>query len=281
MNDPGTPLPSSGAQEDEAKAWEADVQGKETEEAPEASPPEAKPAAPARPPMPTFKVTTFLYVFLGLLGLWMLIDTQARNSIAGLLGTSSSASGPLYYLIGFNSQYLLLTMALAGAIEMLITSVAYNYTTNWIKAAKVQKWSSAFRKVQMEAIRSGKKDRIAALKPHQERLTRLSGEVSIAQFKGMAITYFLLILIYTWVGLVIAGSNSVQQTVDLGGTSINLLSKIDNLIPYWFLIFSLYTVPFSLVFRRILKHVWLRRYAAEHQLGPLAPAPGDAARGTA
>jgi len=240
----------------------------------EAAEPEAPaaPARPARPPPPPMKLSTMVYFFLGFLGLYMLIDSSARNQIAGLLGTTPTAGGPLYWLIGFDSKYLLVTMALAGAIEMLITSLAYNYTTDWIKAAKVQKWSAAFRKVQMEALRSGKKDRIAALKPHQERLTRLSSEVSIAQFKGMAITYFLLILIYTWVGLVIANAAATAQTISLGGSSIDLMSHVGSLpIPYWFLIFSLYTVPFSLVFRRVLKHIWLRRYAAEHHLGPGAP----------
>jgi uncharacterized membrane protein (DUF106 family) len=281
MSGTGTPLPSSAdATEplptEEASAPEEPEAEVTTEEA------EPKPAAkPARPPPPPFKISTFLYVFLGLLGLWMLIDSQARSSIAGLLGTSPGNSGPLYWLIGFNSDYLLLTMALAGAIEMLITSIAYNYTTNWIKAAKVQKWSSAFRKVQMEAIRSGKKDRIAALKPQQEKLTRLSGEVSIAQFKGMAITYFLLILIYSWVGLTISAANSVQRTVSFGtGSSVLLTSNVGGLpIPIWFIIFSLYTVPFSLIFRRLLKHLWLRRYAEEHHLsfGP----PGSGASGGA
>jgi uncharacterized membrane protein (DUF106 family) len=276
MTDREKPLPSATPEEPEEEEEEA---GDEEEEGEAENEPE--PAAPVRPPVPTFKFSTFLYVFLGLLGLWMLIDTNARNGIAGLLGTSPTQPGPLYAAIGFGSDYLLATMALAGAIEMLITSVAYNFTTNWVKAAKVQKWSAAFRKVQMAAIRSGKKDRIAALKPHQERLTRLSSEVSIAQFKGMAITYFLLILIYTWVGLVIGHANSVQQTVSLGGTSVNIFYNISGLpIPWWFVIFSLYTVPFSLIFRRVLKHVWLRRYAAEHQLGPVALA-SDAGRGSA
>jgi len=213
----------------------------------------------------------------------MLIDTTARNGIACALGTfsvappispCSSGSGPLYLLIGFSSNYLLVTMALAGALEMFATALAYNFTTDWVKSAKVQKWSAAFRKVQMEAIRSGKKDRIAALKPHQERLTRLSSEVSIAQFKGMAITYFLLILIYTWVGLVINSASNFQETVSLGGTSINLAHAIwaGGPIPWWFVIFSLYTVPFSLIFRRILKHFWLRRYAAERGTGAAPPA---------
>jgi uncharacterized membrane protein (DUF106 family) len=285
MSDDGTPLPSE-ADVEEVDSESTDEGAPLEDEAarimrgeaePEAEPEAPAPARPARPPAPTFKFTTFLYVFLGLLGLWMLIDQSARNSIAGLLGTGPTNGGPLYALIGFSSNYLLLTMLLAGAVEMFITSVAYNYTTDWVKAAKVQKWSSAFRKVQMAAIRSGKKDRIAALKPQQERLTRLSGEVSIAQFKGMAITYFLLILIYTWVGLVILNANSVQQTVNLGGTTINLIHNVGTLpIPYWFIIFSLYTVPFSLVFRRILKHVWLRKYAAEHHLTTGPPASGSA-----
>ncbi len=227
-----------------------------------------------RPPAPTFRVSTMIYVFLGLLGLWMILDTQLRNSFADSLGYSGNPHGPLYLAIGFGSNYLLATMAVAGAIEMLITAFAYNYTTDWVKAAKVQKWSAAFRKVQMAAIRSGKKDRIEALKPHQQRLARLSGEVSIAQFKGMAITYFLLILIYTWVGIVIAGASAAAQTISLRGAAIHLMQHVGSLpVPWWFVIFSLYTIPFSLVFRRLLKHVWIRRYAARHPV-PAGPSTG-------
>ena len=249
---------------------------------PVASAEEESPPPRPRPPAPQFKFSTFLYVFLGLLGLWMLIDVQARNGIGTALGVSVAASGPLYFLIGFQSNYLLLTMAVAGAIEMLVTAIAYNYTTDWVKAARVQKWSAAFRKVQMEAIRSGKKDRIAALKPHQERLTRLSGEVSIAQFKGMAITYFLLILIYTWVGLVISHANSIQQTISLNGASVHLMAPVASglPIPWWFLIFSLYTIPFSMAFRRVLKNLWLQRYVRRHPPEGTTGTPG-AAGGTA
>jgi uncharacterized membrane protein (DUF106 family) len=259
-----------------------------TDESEEADEPEtgtttAPTTAPARP-APQFKISTFIYVFLGMLGLLMIIDTAARNGVAGFFGVGPGGAslglptnGPLYYLIGFSSNHILATMAIAGAIEMLITALAYNYTTDWIKAAKVQKWGAAFRKVQMEAIRSGKKDRIAALKPHQERLTRLSSEVSIAQFKGMAITWFLLILIYTWIGLLIEAATVAQQTVSIGGTSINLYTfKVFNYFPLWFFIFSLYTVPLSLVFRRILKNYWLRRHMERSPTEPGPPAPSAA-----
>jgi uncharacterized membrane protein (DUF106 family) len=266
----GLPLPSV------PEPQPAPLRAEEDDEDDEEEPGPARP--PPRPPAPTFRFSTaaFVYIFLGMLGFWMLIDSAARNQIAGLLGVSAGSPGPLYDAIGFGSSYLLLTMALAGAIEMLITSVAYNYTTDWIKAAKVQKWSSAFRKVQMAAIRSGKKDRIDALRPHQERLARLSGEVSIGQFKGMAVTYFLLILIYTWVGLVIGKAPSSSQVIALGGSTLHLtrpvLSSIP--VPWWFLIFSVYTIPFSMVFRRLLKHWWLRRYLATHPPASGAPSAG-------
>lgn len=266
------PLPSAADEDDDDGPDDGDDSG---------------PVGPApRPPSPPpvrFSPMTSVYLFLGFLGLWMLVDAGARNQIAGLLGTTPASSGPLYWAIGFDSNYLFLTMALAGALEMLITAAAYNYTTDWVKAAKVQSWSASFRKVQMAAIRSGKKDRLDALKPHQQKLSRLSGEVSIAQFKGMAITYFLLILIYTWVGLVIAGANSVQQTLTLGpGTHLVLTEHVGGLpVPWWFLLFSLYTIPFSLVFRRVLKNVWLRRYAREHPpSSPAVPASGAAGGGS-
>jgi len=293
MPDPGAPLRSegasggpAGAETEESLLTEGAAEGPLTEatsEPTEATTEETAPAAaPVRPPAPrgTFKISTFVIVFLGLLGLLMLLETNTRNSIAQSLGVSPSSGGPLYSAFGFSSHYLLATMALAGALEMLVTALAYNYTTDWVKQAKVVKWSGAFRKVQMEAIRSGKKDRIEALKPYQERLTRLSSEVTIAQFKGMAITYFMLILMYTWIGLVILNASLTEQTISLGGGSLHLLAPVLSglPIPWWFLIFSLYTVPFSFVFRRALKTYWVRRYAREHQIEPVAPAPTVAGR---
>jgi hypothetical protein len=84
------------------------------------------------------------------------------------------------------------------------------------------------------------------------------------------------------VGLTIGAANSVQQTVSLGGESINLLHSVGSLpIPYWFVIFSLYTVPFSLVFRRILKHLWLRRYASQQSASPGSPPASGVVGGAA
>lgn len=252
MADGERPLPSSG----------------ESETAAAPSKDAVDPNAPVRPPPIEFKLSTFVLTFLFLLGVLMIFIPSERIQVASAIGA------PLSILIGFGGAYLLLTMLLAGVIEMLLTALAYNWTTDWVKAARVQSWSAAFRKVQMAAVRSGKKDRIAALQPHQQELTKLTGEVSMAQLKGMAVTWFLVIAIYTWVGIYIGAATTSHQVVNIGGALINLTQK-EWIVPLWFLLFSLYTVPFSLAFRRFLKHYSLRRYAETLR----TPAPEPAASG--
>jgi uncharacterized membrane protein (DUF106 family) len=226
------------------------------------------------PSSPGFRFSTFLYTFLFLLGILMIFDTGTRYGVAEGIGY---LLGPL---IGFGGHYPLLTMFVAASVEMVLTALAYNYTTDWVKTAKVQKWSTAFRKVQMAAMRSGKKDRIQALQEHQQTLTRLSMEVQFAQLKGMAITWFLVIAIYSWVYLFLAGSiaggfstgihaictpavspGSTCGAVffPLGPYSVNLLGFLIGPIQAWFIIFSVYTIPLSLIFRRLLKHYALRQ----------------------
>ncbi|HUI38529.1 MAG TPA: EMC3/TMCO1 family protein, partial [Thermoplasmata archaeon] len=220
-----------------------------SEEAPES------PARPAGPPVPQFKFSTFILTFLFVLGILMLFDTSTRNGVANAFGLL------LAPLIGFGQHDILLTMFFAGLIEMALTAVAYNWATDWVKTARVQSWSGAFRKVQMAAIRSGKKDRIDALKPHQNEITKLTGELSISQLKGMAVTWFLVIAIYTWVGLFIA--SLPDKVVDIGGAAVNLTHTIGP-IPDWIILFSLYTFPLSYVLRRAFKHYSLRRYELAH-----------------
>jgi len=244
----------------------------------ESTAPEAPPsAAPARPPVPTFKPSTTILFFLFILGIFMLFDTGLRNEVAGVIGAL------LQPAIGFGSHSantVLLTMLLAGLLEMLATALAYNWATDWVKAAKVAKWNSAFRKVQLEAMRSGKKDRIEALKQHQQRLTAMTGEVSMAQLKGMAVTWFLVIAIYTWVGIFIVsvstnlGGGGATLLVNMGGVEVNLLGKVANFLPLWFLVFSLYTVPTSIVLRRLLKHYSLRRQLSASSSAGTPPVGG-------
>jgi uncharacterized membrane protein (DUF106 family) len=265
MPDPAMDAPLRSEAEEPEEEEEEETSEPETELA------EAAAKKPAGPAPPTFKPSTMILTFLFLLGILMIFDTSTRNQVALLFGYALSP------IIGFGGHYPLLTMFLAAVLEMLLTAVAYNYTTDWVNAAKVQKWSAAFRKVQMEALRSGKKDKLEALKSKQQELTKLTSEMSINQLKGMAVTWFLVIAIYTWVGLFVAcgthGSPAVpwacatDNTVTIGQTAVSLI-HMEWIVPLWFLIFSLYTIPSSLILRRYLKHYSLRKYEKQPPAPP-------------
>ncbi len=277
------PLPSSApvpaGAPDAEEAGEQEIEKEIDEE-------DARP----RPSGPSFKLTTFVYTFLFLIGILMLFDQSTRTEVS--LGFDYLLSPS----IGFHGKYPLLTMFLAGAIEMALTAIAYNLTTDWVKAAKVAKWGGALRKAQMAAMKSGKKDRIEALKEHQATLARLQFEVTIAQLKSLAATWFLLLAVYNWVYLFLKGgtgtianawkgtgatcpaawftSNAAvatsngapaQACVMITGWNVPLLSGTDGItfLPVWFLLFSLFTVPMSLLFRRVLKDWALRTYRAK------------------
>lgn len=198
----GTPLPSADAGTDEATESEAESpseEGGDDDEATEAKEP-AKDSPTSRGPAtapPGFKFSTFLLIFLLLLGLLMLVDHSEAVAVAGLLSLA------LVPTVGFGGNHLLTTMFLIAFIEMLMTAIAYNTFTDWIAVAKVGKDGQALRPLQMAALRSGKKSQLDAIKPQVDDLQKRQSSMTINQFKGMAVTWFLLIAIYTWVGLFI------------------------------------------------------------------------------
>jgi uncharacterized membrane protein (DUF106 family) len=284
---PARPLPSP-APEDEEETAAPEEEGSEeegseeeepaSEEDPEESAEEKEEAAPLRsggaapppvrprpPPISPWKsLERFILIFLGLLGIYMLFDTSARNGVAVAMGDFFAPT------FGFGGQHVLLTMFLTGVVEMAITAVAYHFTTDWVEAARVQKHNQAIRPLYTRALRSGKKDRIEALKPHMTELQNRQTHVTFAQLKGMVVTWVLIIAIYTWMGLFISASTT-NPYVNLFGARVDLLSSFGPL-PIWFAIFSLYTLPLNLIFRRYLKHVALSR-----RLGDLKSTPPVAA----
>lgn len=216
------PLPSSeDAAQDDGESSET-----ETGEAPKESEAPAKDTPTSRGPAPApggFKFTTFLLIFLLLLGFLMLIDHSEAVAVAGLLSLLLVPS------LGFNGHHLLTTMFLIAFVEMLMTAVAYNQFTDWIAVAKVGKDGAALRPLQMAALRSGKKDKLDAIKPQLEDLQRRQSSMTINQFKGMAVTWFLLIAIYTWVGLfIVAQCPNVGITAPATSTTVGTALELNS-----------------------------------------------------
>ncbi|EQD73606.1 hypothetical protein B1B_03135 [mine drainage metagenome] len=280
---PDRPLPSAKDDEEE-EAGEEEEDEEEPEEAEteeEEAPTKAAPPAPSpggsRPPgrtlpppvSPWKSLERFLLIFMGFMGIYMLFDTSARNAVAADIGSLLSP------VLGFDGKHVLLTMFLTGVLQMAITAVAYHFTTDWVETARVQKHNQAIRPLYSQAIRSGKKNRVEALKPHMNELQMRQTKVTFSQMKGMVVTWVLIIAIYTWMGLFISSLPVPDQYVNMFGSHVSLLAPLGP-VPLWFLVFSLYTLPLNLLFRRYLKHVALTRHLQTLEAPVAAPAEGTA-----
>ncbi len=279
---PDRPLPSAkDDEEEEAGEEEEDEEEPEEETEEEEAPTKAAPPAPSpggpRPPgrtlpppvSPWKSLERFLLIFMGFMGIYMLFDTSARNAVAADIGSLLSP------VLGFGGKHVLLTMFLTGVLQMAITAVAYHFTTDWVETARVQKHNQAIRPLYSQAIRSGKKDRVEALKPHMNELQMRQTKVTFSQMKGMVVTWVLIIAIYTWMGLFISSLPVPDQYVNMFGSHVSLLAPLGP-VPLWFLVFSLYTLPLNLLFRRYLKHVALSRHLQTLEAPVAAPAEGTA-----
>lgn len=195
------------------------------------------PAGPKPPGDARKGIVRFILFFMGFLGLFMLIDPSCWSNPPSATCSRIEVANALGYLLapalGFNGDHILATMFLAAALEMAASALAYHITTDWIETARVAKHGQAIRPLWMKALRSGKKDRVAALKPHMDSLNSRQSRVTINQFKGMVITWVLLIAIYTWVGLYItaqcpAASVSQPSTAIIGGSTVSIDASVSS-----------------------------------------------------
>lgn len=207
-----------------------------------------------RPAMATPSLSRFLMIFLGLMAIFALIDpgmSLAFGELAGFI---------LFPTIGFGGRYPVITILLAGLLTTTISSVIRDHYTDWIKMVRVQKTMAAWRKAQMEAIRKGNQAELAKLKAIQQSFMKDSMDVQTAPLKSMAWTFFLFIVLFTWLRFFvdnILGSQGNMYIAVPWSAQVYLSSLY--VFPSWVLLYSLLAIPFGQIITRVLKYVRFRR----------------------
>ncbi|MEK6839002.1 MAG: hypothetical protein AABY08_04610, partial [Candidatus Thermoplasmatota archaeon] len=101
---------------------------------------EARPGLPVRPrPTPKQSMQRFIMIFLGITALYVLIFPDIGTTFgqtAGLL---------LNPLIGFNGQYPVITILMAGLLTTVVSSVLRHFITPWARMAKMNLLLGALR----------------------------------------------------------------------------------------------------------------------------------------
>ncbi len=195
----------------------------------------------------TPKMSTLL-IFI--LAMFVLFDQNLRNALGALVGYAFEP------IIGFNGQYPVLTVILAGLLMSTLTFGVRFYFTDYVEQARSQMIMGAFNKEMKAARLDNNLYKIKKLTEQQQMVMSKSMEVSTKQLKTMPLTMLIVIPIFAWVWLFISGVASPIVSVPWS-LSVSMISTY--VLPAWILLYSLITVPYSQILNRIFRYFSFKR----------------------
>ncbi len=198
-----------------------------------------------------------------MLAIVILLDTNLRNALGELIGYG------LQPLIGFNYQYPVTTLFLAGMIMTALTVVVRHFFTDYVEQAESQRIVSAFNKELRTARLENNTFKMKKLLEQQQKIMQRSLKSSTTQLKLMPVTMVIIVPIFAWIALFMYQVPSTivslpwAYNVDLLGYTV---------LPNWVLLYSLASIPFGQIVARLLRWYDFRKRLRELE----SPAAGAA-----
>ncbi len=207
----------------------------------------AKPA----PATPRQGSSQLMMMFMFIAMMFILFIPEARDGLGFVMGV---VLGPL---IGFEGEFLVVTIFLAGAIPLTISTLLRHRMTNWVTQGRMAATNKALGKEMREAVAKRNQVKMKKLQEVRAEVMREFMPVQMAQFRTLPITMILFIAIFAWLSVFIASmpfpavSVPWEANASLGGGFGFFAS--------WVLLYIVITMPISLVLSRILKYISFRR----------------------
>lgn len=167
-------------------------------------------------------------------------------------------AGYLHYvlmpLIGFNSQYPVLTLFFAGIIVVLFSSLLTNFFTDWKKMGESQETSKAFQREISKARREGNTNRVNRLMKMQPEIMRKQTEASGGMMKPMLFLIILIWPIFIWLRAFLSGLPHYYLTVPWAN-QVSFFSYPFNFGQAWLWLYLISSIAVGQVIRQGLKYL--------------------------
>ena len=156
-------------------------------------------------------------------------------------------------LIGFNGQYPILTLLLAGFIVVLFSSLLTNFFTKWKKMGETQEMAKAFQKELAEARKTGNSARMSKLMKMQPEIMQRQMEGSGGMMKPMLFLVVFIFPIFMWLRLFLGNLPHYYFTVPWASNVSLFNSQI--LFQTWLWLYLIFTFVLGQVLRQVLKWI--------------------------
>jgi uncharacterized membrane protein (DUF106 family) len=154
-------------------------------------------------------------------------------------------------VIGFNGNYPLLTLFLAGIIVVLLSSLLTNFFTDWIKMGESQETTRAFQKEITKARKEGNTNRVNKLMKMQPEIMKKQTDASSGMMKPMVFLIIFIWPIFMWLRAYLGDLPHYYFTVPWAD-SVSLFYK-PFLMQAWLWLYLIFSMVFGQLIRQGLK----------------------------
>lgn len=195
----------------------------------------------------------------------IIINASLREAVGRMAGYI------LNPIIGFGGRYPVLTILLAGALVVLITSLVRHFTTDWLEMAKMQAYMRHFNQERMKATKENNTYKLKVLNDKMPELRERQQRMTATQLKQMPVTMLVSLPIFFWVIHFLQGLDYVHfaapwnPLVSMFGSNGIIPPWNTSVFPHWILLQIALTIPFGMLVQRIMKYVaWRERWQKRH-----------------
>ncbi len=205
-----------------------------------------------RPPqnqqMTKFMMIEFVFMFAGLILIFVISDPSIRNPIGNALNVV------FLPLLGFHHKSPVLTLMLTGIILGLISSIPRYFFTDWIKMGKTQLISRAYSQAMREAMKNG--DRVKQQKLQKMSMQRQMDQAALSMntMKPLMVTEIFFFLIFIWL-YVFMLSLHYQYVSMPWNLNLNIVTARLYIMPLWMGLYTLGNLAVGYFVTMIMKYI--------------------------
>ncbi len=207
-------------------------------------------AEKAAPPPQMSQQMVMMLMFM--MALFVLFIPEARAALGFAAGFL------LEPVIGFDGQFPVLTIMLAGAIPLMISILLRHYMVDWLAMGRMTEVNRELGKQIREAMKTRNMAKMKKLQEVRMEVMREFMPVQMSQMKPTGITMLLFIMVFAWLSSVMYDPSIPERTFAVPW-AFNASMVAATVLPHWLLLYSLLTLPLSLAIPRILKYISFRK----------------------
>jgi uncharacterized membrane protein (DUF106 family) len=191
-----------------------------------------------------------MLLLLLMMVLMFFVFTQPAIQIAMI----SFGNAVFYPLIGFEGQYPIITLFLAGLIVVFLSSSLTNFFTDWVKMGEAQEIQKAFSKEMQKARREGNTNKVNKLMKMQPEMMKKQTEASSGMMKPMIFLIIFIWPIFMWLRYFLAGLPHYYFSVPWA-ENVSFFSVPFSFGQSWIWLYFIFSIAIGQIIRQGLKYI--------------------------